>query len=144
MNIQLYCTWFIPCLSHTHPWNPNLNGPGLYQSCTGPVGHSGCAHCAPVSFCLGSRLGRPFCWVAHPPAFFTCHLRPTDGRQPKAHHAHSKDDIRAALVFYSLSTFEKLVLPAVPGSGQMEKGMCRSITILSYPGYPKPRLFGLA
>jgi len=51
-----------------------------------------------------------------PQLFFTCHLRPTDGRLPKARRTYGKDDIQVALVFYS--TFEQLDLP---GSGSMGK-----------------------
>ena len=56
------------------------------------------------------------CWVVSPQLFFTCHLRPTDGRLPKARRIYGEDDIQVALVFYS--TFEQLDLP---GSGPMDK-----------------------
>ena len=88
--LHLFNTMFIPYLSLVY---------------TIPAGH--CAHCAPISFCLG----RP-----RPQIFFTCYSRPTDGRQPKAFHTYGEDDIRVALVFYS--TFENLDLP---GSGPMGK-----------------------
>jgi hypothetical protein len=43
-----YCAWFIPCLFHTYPFLSKLSM---------PAGH--CAHCAPVSFCLGRPLRGP-------------------------------------------------------------------------------------
>jgi hypothetical protein len=43
-----YCAWFIPCLIHTYPFLSKLSM---------PAGH--CAHCAPVSFCLGRPLRGP-------------------------------------------------------------------------------------
>jgi hypothetical protein len=51
-----------------------------------------------------------------PHLFFTCHLRPTDGRLPKARRTYGEDDIQVALVFYSI--FEQLDLPC---SGPMDK-----------------------
>ena len=88
MNNQVCCSWFMPCLSHT---------PGLYWTYTIPAGH--CAHCAPVSFCLGRPLGRPSSRVlgcphtafSHP---VTCPWRPTDRLQPKASYTYGKDNIR--------------------------------------------------
>ena len=82
----------------------------------------------PYPFVLEDPSGVPLeeCWVARSELFFTCHLRPTDGRQPKARHTYGEvrdDDSRVALVFYS--TFEKLGLTC---SGPMEKRMCNSIT----------------
>jgi hypothetical protein len=55
------------------------------------------------------------CWIVCPQLYFTCHLRPTNGRQPKARHTYGEDDISVELVFFS--TFEEL---ALPGSGPME------------------------
>ena len=68
MNIQVYCTWFIPCLSHIYPWFiPFL--PVQDNVLTVP----------PYSFVLEGPVDVPVedCWVASP-SFFTCHLRPTD------------------------------------------------------------------
>ena len=52
------------------------------------------------------------CRCARPQLYFTCHLRPTGGRQPKK---SNYTYIRVDLVFYS--TFEPLDLPC---KGQME------------------------
>ena len=61
-------------------------------------------------------LGEPFdvyldqCWAVRPQLFFSCHLRPMGGRQPKrANYTYGADDIQVQLVFYS--TFEPIVLP---------------------------------
>ena len=48
------------------------------------------------------------CWIARPQLYFTCHLRPANGRQPKASRTYGEDDIPVELVFFS--TFEELAL----------------------------------
>ena len=56
------------------------------------------------------------CWVVRPPLFFSCHLRPLGGRQPKrSNNTYGLDDIQVQLVFYS--TFEPVDLP---GGGPMD------------------------
>ena len=50
------------------------------------------------------------CWASRPQLFFTCHLRPKDGRMPKTgRHKTGPDDVKVDLVFFS--TFEELQLP---------------------------------
>ncbi len=50
------------------------------------------------------------CWYARPQLFFTCVLRPKDGRLPKnLSYKTGPDDIIYTLVFFS--TFEELKLP---------------------------------
>ena len=50
------------------------------------------------------------CWYARPQLFFTCVMRPKNGRLPKDKRCHAgPDDIRYTLVFFS--TFEELNLP---------------------------------
>jgi len=73
------------------------------------------------------------CWMARPQLFFTCFLRPVDGRPPKrAMDTYGPDDIRADLVLFS--TFEDLDLP---GSGPMET---RGVTKYYEPS-PTPILY---
>ena len=56
------------------------------------------------------------CWVVRPQLFFSCHLQPMGGRQPKrSYYTYGPDDIQVYLVFYS--TFEPVDLP---GGGPME------------------------
>ena len=99
--MHLVYTMFIPYLSLVY---------------TIPAGH--CADCPRYHFVLEDPSDVPLgeCWVTLPQLFLTCHLRSTDGKQPKARHAYAEHDIRVVLVFYS--TFEKLDLPC---SGQIEK-----------------------
>ena len=57
------------------------------------------------------------CWYARPQLFFTCILRPKNGRVPKnPTYRTGPDDVFHHLVF--LSTFEELKLPI---SGPMER-----------------------
>jgi hypothetical protein len=50
------------------------------------------------------------CWCARPQLFFTCVMRPKNGRLPKDKRCHTgPDDIVHTLVFFS--TFEELNLP---------------------------------
>ena len=50
------------------------------------------------------------CWYARPQLYFTCVLRPTNGRLPKNRtYKKGPDDIECTLVFFS--TFEELTLP---------------------------------
>jgi hypothetical protein len=50
------------------------------------------------------------CWYARPQLFFTCTLRPKNGRQPKNPiYRSGRDDLSYNLVFFS--TFEELMLP---------------------------------
>ena len=50
------------------------------------------------------------CWYARPQLFFTCVLRPKNGRLPKNRtYKTGPDDIECTLVFFS--TFEELELP---------------------------------
>ena len=50
------------------------------------------------------------CWYARPQLYFTCVLRPTNGRLPKNRtYKTGPDDIECTLVFFS--TFEELTLP---------------------------------
>ena len=75
------------------------------------------------------------CWMARPQLFFTCFLRPVDGRPPKRamdSDTYGPDDIRADLVLFS--TFEDLDLP---GSGPMET---RGVTKYYEPS-PTPILY---
>jgi hypothetical protein len=62
-------------------------------------------------------------WVACPQLFFTCHLRPKDGRLPKARFTYGKDCIQVALIFYSTFRVELLRLE-LPCSGPTEKAGC--------------------
>ena len=51
-----------------------------------------------------------YCWYARPQLFFTCHLRPKDGRLPKNRtYKTGPDDLLYHLVFFN--TFEELKLP---------------------------------
>ena len=71
--------------------------------------------------------------MARPQLFFTCFLRPVDGRPPKrAMDTYGPDDIRADLVLFS--TFEDLDLP---GSGPMEARGVRKY----YDPSPTPVLY---
>ena len=70
--------------------------------------------CGPsLSFCIEEdRHDVPLedCWYARPQLFFTCVLRPKDGRLPKNRtYKTGPDDIVYTLVFFS--TFEELKLP---------------------------------
>ena len=50
-------------------------------------------------------------WFARPQLFFTCWLRPIDGRPPRnINYSRGPDDVEVHLVFFS--TFEALDLPA--------------------------------
>ena len=87
MNIQVYCTRLILCLSHTYLWFIPL-----LQDTVLTVPQCPCV--------LEDQVDVPLEeWsVACPQVFITCHLRPTDGLQPKARHTYGEDDIRVALV----------------------------------------------
>ena len=67
----------------------------------------------PYPFCIEEdRHDVPLedCWYARPQLFFTCVLRPKDGRLPKNRtYKTGPDDIIYTLVFFS--TFEELKLP---------------------------------
>ena len=67
----------------------------------------------PYPFCMEEdRHDVPLedCWYASPQLFFTCVLRPKDGRLPKNRtYKTGPDDIIYTLVFFS--TFEELKLP---------------------------------
>jgi hypothetical protein len=67
----------------------------------------------PYPFCIEEdRHDVPLedCWYARPQLFFTCVLRPKDGRLPKNRtYKTGPDDIVYTLVFFS--TFEELKLP---------------------------------
>jgi hypothetical protein len=67
----------------------------------------------PYPFCIEEdRHNVPLedCWYASPQHFFTCVLRPKDGRLPKNRtYKTSPDDIVYTLDFFS--TFEELKLP---------------------------------
>ncbi len=73
----------------------------------------------PYPFCIEEdRRDVPMedCWYARPQLFFTCVLRPKDGRLPKIRiYKTGPDDIVYTLVFFS--TFEELKLPT---KGPME------------------------
>ena len=72
----------------------------------------------PNPYALGEPSDVPLdkCWVVRPQLFFSCHLLPMGGRQPKrANYTYGADDIQVQLVFDS--TFEPIVLP---GGGPME------------------------
>ncbi len=57
------------------------------------------------------------CWFARPELYFTCYLRPKNGRLLKnPHYKLGPDDVPHHLVFFS--TFEELELPI---SGPMER-----------------------
>ena len=57
------------------------------------------------------------CWYARQQLFFTCYLRPKDGRLPKnGNFRNSPDDQLYHLVFFN--TFEELTLPI---KGPMEE-----------------------
>ena len=63
-------------------------------------------------------LEEPECWFALLPLsqlYFTCHLRPRDGRLPIGSSTYGEDDTAVQSLFYS--TFEVLDLP---GSGPLE------------------------
>ena len=73
------------------------------------------------------------CWYARPQLFFTCVMRPKNGRLPKDKRCHAgPDDIRYTLVFFS--TFEVLDLPI---KGPMEDA---GVTKLYEPS-PTPCLY---
>ena len=73
------------------------------------------------------------CWYARPQLFFTCNVRPKDGRPPsRANYTHGPDDIRLELVFFS--TFESLDLPK---DGPMEQAGVQKL----YEPSPTPILF---
>ena len=73
------------------------------------------------------------CWIARPQLFFTCFLRPADGRPPKRTiDTYGPDDMRVDLVLFS--TFEDLDLP---GSGPMEARGVRKY----YDPSPTPILY---
>ena len=73
------------------------------------------------------------CWYARPQLFFTCYLRPKNGRLPKnPRYKHGPDDVFHHLVFFS--TFEELKLPI---SGPMERA---GVTKLYEPS-PTPCLY---
>ena len=73
------------------------------------------------------------CWYARPQLFFTCILRPKNGRVPKnPTYRTGPDDVFHHLVFFS--TFEELKLPI---SGPMERA---GVTKLYEPS-PTPCLY---
>ena len=73
------------------------------------------------------------CWYARPQLFFTCVMRPKNGRLPKDKRCHAgPDDIRYTLVFFS--TFEELNLPM---KGPMED----SGVVKLYEPSPTPCLY---
>ena len=73
------------------------------------------------------------CWYARPQLFFTCVLRPKNGRLPKDKRCHTgPDDIVHTLVFFS--TFEELNLPM---KGPMED----SGVVKLYEPSPTPCLY---
>ena len=58
----------------------------------------------PYPYALGEPSDVPFdeCWVVRPQLFFSCHLRPMGGLQPKrANCTYGADDIQVQLVLYS-------------------------------------------
>ena len=71
-------------------------------------------------------------WFARPQLFFTCWLRPIDGRPPRnINYSRGPDDVEVHLVFFS--TFEALDLPA---QGPMDHA-----TTKLYEPSPTPILF---
>ena len=73
------------------------------------------------------------CWYARPQLFFTCVLRPKNGRLPKNRtYKTGPDDIECTLVFFS--TFEELELPI---KGPMED----SGVVKLYEPSPTPCLY---
>ena len=85
-----------PRLRPPRPPNRQAAGPRGGGGGRGPAGRSG-----------DTRQSRPPVLGRPPPAFL--HLPPTDGRQPKARHAHGEGDILVPLVFHS--ALEKLDPP---------------------------------
>ena len=74
------------------------------------------------------------CWYARPQLYFTCVLRPTNGRLPKNRsYKKGPDDIEYTLVFFS--TFEELTLPF---KGPMEDAG----VVKLYESSPTPCLYG--
>jgi len=73
------------------------------------------------------------CWYARPQLFFTCILRPKDGREPKNRtYKTGPDDLVYHLVFFN--TFEELTLPI---KGPMEEAG----VIKLYEPSPTPCLY---
>jgi hypothetical protein len=67
----------------------------------------------PFPFVLEDPTDVPLeeCWIASPQLFFTCFLRPADGRRPKrAMDTFCLDDIRVDLVLFSTFTEARGVL----------------------------------
>ena len=63
----------------------------------------------PYPYCI-EEDHRNVCWYARPQLFFTCYLRPKDGRLPKnGNYRNGPDDLLYHLVFFN--TFEELKLP---------------------------------
>jgi len=105
-----------------------------YLSLTYSVGQDTVLIVPPYPYVLEDPADVPLddCWIARPQLYFTCHLRPANGRQPKARHTYGKDDIPVELVFFS--TFEEL---ALSGSDPMKsRGVAKY-----YEPSPTPTLY---
>jgi len=124
-----------------------------YLSLTYSVGQDTVLLVQPYPYVLEDPADVPLddCWIARPQLYFTCHLRPANGRQPKARRTYGEDDIPVELVFFS--TFEELALSgsdpmkshgAHPLCGQHRKcaGTCAVDAPVSpwqlYPNHPTP------
>ena len=63
---------------------------------------------------------------ASPQLYFTCHLRPANGRQPKARRTYGEDNIPVELVFFS--TFEELALSGSDPMKSTSRGVAKSVS----------------